>query len=38
MVTEKLYNLSESWVDLPQEKGGRASRASHEELLPVIPI
>ena len=34
MVTEKLCNLSESWVDLSQEKGGGTSRASCEELLP----
>ena len=34
MVTEKSYNLSEQWVDLPREKGSGASWASSEEHLP----
>ena len=34
MVTEKSYNLAESQVALPQEKGSGTSRASSEEHLP----
>ena len=37
MVTKKLCNLSEYWVDLSREKGSETSWASSEEHLP-IPI
>ena len=33
MVTEKSYNLSEKWVDLPREKGSGTSWASSDEHL-----
>ena len=33
MVTEKSYNLSQKWVDLPREKGSGTSWASSDEHL-----